>query len=307
MAPRRAEIAVGLLQLEGIEVPVLALGLHHIEMGEKEKRPAHAGAAQSRHQIPLARPRGQNLDVRGRKAAVAQSRRHGLGRAQRVAGGLGGVDLDQLTVDVEKRPLVRRQRLRGGRARQPADERADDDRCKHAQSQMKWHRSTLLARADHVDPACGSLRRKAAILASSCSPAKSSSRRQLRLVARGIHHAEKAERLAAGGAKLVPGHRRHGDEIAGLDRLHFAADQAMAAPAQDQHGVHVLVPFKGRKAVGRHLEIAQLRVHLRIGEQHLPGDRLEQGAVVFLVRKLLDAFPAVILRLAVDRSVVASP
>ena len=173
--PASAEIAIGLLQLEGIEVPVLTLCLHDIEMGEKQKRPAHAGAAQSRHQVPLARTGGQNLDVRGWKAAVAQSRRHGLGRAQRVAGGLGGVDLDQLTVDVEKRLLVCRQRLRGGRARQPPDERADDDRCKHAQSQMKWHRSTLLARADHVDPACGSLRRKAAILASSCSPAKSSS------------------------------------------------------------------------------------------------------------------------------------
>jgi hypothetical protein len=43
-------------------------------MGEKQKRPAHAGAAQSRHQVPLARTGGQNLDVRGWKAAVAQSR-----------------------------------------------------------------------------------------------------------------------------------------------------------------------------------------------------------------------------------------
>src|SRR3954453_5536324 len=107
-----------------------------------------------------------------------------------------------------------------------------------------------------------------------------------------------------GGGGLVPDHRGPGDEIAGLDRLHFAADEAVAASAQDQHGVHVLVPLECRKAAGRHLEIAQLRVHLRIGEQHLPGDGLEQGAVVFLVRKLVHPVPAVILRLAVDRSVV---
>src|SRR5512144_1782262 len=130
-------------------------------------------------------------------------------------------------------------------------------------------------------------------------------RGQLRLVARGIHHAEEAQRLAPGGAKLVPGHRRHGDEIAGLDRLYFTADEAVAAPAQDQHGVHVLVAFKGREAARRHLEVAQLPVHLWIGEQHLPGDGLEQGAVVFLVRKLVHAFPAVFLRLAMDRSLVA--
>src|SRR5262249_53841019 len=64
-------------------------------------------------------------------------------------------------------------------------------------------------------------------------------RGQLRLVARGVDHAEEAERLALGGAELMPGHRRHGHEIAGLDRSDLAADETMAAPAQDQHRVHV--------------------------------------------------------------------
>ena len=105
------------------------------------------------------------------------------------------------------------------------------------------------------------------------------------------------------GAELVPRHGRHGDEIARLDRPHLAADQAVAAPAQDQHRVHVLVPLQRGEAARRHLEIAQLPVHLRIGEQHLPRDRLEQRAVVFLVGKLLDALPAIVLRLAMDRSV----
>ena len=69
------EIAVGLLQLEGIEVPVLALGLDDIEMGEQQKRPAGAGAAQPRHQVAFARPRRQHLDVRGGNAAGARARR----------------------------------------------------------------------------------------------------------------------------------------------------------------------------------------------------------------------------------------
>src|SRR5262245_37458375 len=50
-------------------------------------------------------------------------------------------------------------------------------------------------------------------------------RGQLRLVARGIDHAEKAERLALRGAELVPSHRRHGDEIAGFDRPHLFAHE----------------------------------------------------------------------------------
>src|ERR671934_3102208 len=93
-------------------------------------------------------------------------------------------------------------------------------------------------------------------------------RGQFRLVARGIDHAEKAERLAAGGAELMPGHRRYGHEVAGLDRSDLLADQAVPAPAQDHDGMHVLVPLQGGEAAGRHLEIAQFAVQLRIGEQH---------------------------------------
>jgi len=68
-----------------------------------------------------------------------------------------------------------------------------------------------------------------------------------------------------------------------------AADQAMAAPTQDQHGVHVLVTFERREPTGARPRIAQLPLHVRIGEQHLPRDRLEQRAVVLLVGEKLDA------------------
>ena len=66
--------------------------------------------------------------------------------------------------------------------------------------------------------------------------------------------------------------------------------------------MHMLVPFQRGEAAGRDFEITQLAMHRRIGEQDLPRDRLEQRAVVFLVGKLLDAFPAeIVLRLAMRR------
>ena len=126
--------------------------------------------------------------------------------------------------------------------------------------------------------------------------------RQLRLVALRVDHAEEAERLAPGGAELVPGHGRHGDEVARRQRLDVAPDEAMAAPAQDQHRMHVLMPLERREAAGRDLEIAQLGGERGIGEQHLPGDRTEQRAVVLLVGQLRDLVPAVVVvRAAVSR------
>src|SRR5262249_62090383 len=58
-------------------------------------------------------------------------------------------------------------------------------------------------------------------------------RGQLRLVARGVHHTEEAERLAPGGAELMPGHRRHRPEITGLGPPDPVCDEAMGPPAQD--------------------------------------------------------------------------
>ena len=50
-----AELAVGFLQLERVETPVLALGLDHVDMRHQEDRLAGAGAAQARDKISLAR------------------------------------------------------------------------------------------------------------------------------------------------------------------------------------------------------------------------------------------------------------
>src|SRR5947209_6027044 len=73
-------------------------------------------------------------------------------------------------------------------------------------------------------------------------------RGELRLVTHRVHHAQKTQRLIRGGAKLMPCQRRHGDEVTHLDRAYVLADQAMAAPPQYQHGMHVLVPLERGKA-----------------------------------------------------------
>src|SRR4029453_13053895 len=57
------EIAVLFDQLERIERPVLGLRLYHVEMSEKQDRPARASAAQTGHQIALARRRLEDLHV----------------------------------------------------------------------------------------------------------------------------------------------------------------------------------------------------------------------------------------------------
>src|SRR5438876_5204923 len=75
-------------------------------------------------------------------------------------------------------------------------------------------------------------------------------RRQLRLVAPGVHHAEKAERFSLGGAELMPGQRRDRDEIVGGELAHLATDEAVTAAAQDQHALGMLVPLGRREAAG---------------------------------------------------------
>ena len=97
----------------------------------------------------------------------------------------------------------------------------------------------------------------------------------------------------------MPCHRGHGNEIVLVDALDLLAHQAMTAAAQDQHGMHVLMAFEGRKTAESELEIAQLPVHVRMGKKYLPGNRLEQSAGIILVRTLLHALPAIALCLAV--------
>jgi hypothetical protein len=106
------EEAVLLEEGEGIAGPVLAPSLHHVEMGEEEQRTPLPRAAQAGHEVSLAGLRRQHLYVGGGESGRAQPGGHGLRRARVVAGGVDGVDLDELLVDGEQRLVGRTGRRR---------------------------------------------------------------------------------------------------------------------------------------------------------------------------------------------------
>src|SRR5579871_2577385 len=116
-------------------------------------------------------------------------------------------------------------------------------------------------------------------------------RRKLRPVAPGVHHAEEAERLFRAGAELVPGQCRHADEVVRTDVENLRPHQAAAVAVKHQDGVGVDMALERGEAVRLHLEVAQLRLQRRIGEQHLPAHAAEDGAALLLVARHVDVLP----------------
>jgi hypothetical protein len=105
--PAAVEIAVLLEKRERIERPVLALGLHDVEMRQEEERLASAGASEPRDEVALARIGTEHLHVSRRESRGLQPRRHRVGSRRRVANRIGRVDLDQLFEDVARPRVVR--------------------------------------------------------------------------------------------------------------------------------------------------------------------------------------------------------
>jgi len=75
-------------------------------------------AAEAGHEVPLARRVGgdENLDVFIRKSGGFESRGHRFGGRRTASGRLGGVDADELLVDVVREPPRLVTRGRHGRA-----------------------------------------------------------------------------------------------------------------------------------------------------------------------------------------------
>src|SRR6185436_11614476 len=101
-------------------------------------------------------------------------------------------------------------------------------------------------------------------------------RGKLRPVPLPVHHAEKAERLLAGSAELMPAHRGHSHQIELCDRANLAADQTPPVAAQDHHRMDVFMTLQRRISAGRNLEIAQFACQIVGAEQRLPRDILER-------------------------------
>jgi hypothetical protein len=82
----------------------------------------------------------------------------------------------------------------------------------------------------------------------------------------------------------VPGPGWNGDKVERLHVPDLVGKQALTPPAQDHHGVDVLVPFQRGIAARCHLEVTELTAKRGMGEQLLAGDGLVGRRVVLLVR-----------------------
>src|SRR5215207_1380710 len=88
-----------------------------------------------------------------------------------------------------------------------------------------------------------------------------------------VDHAEESERCVIGRSELVPGERRHPQEVIGGGVDDPLADQDPAMPAYDHDRMRVMVALERRPPTGRDLEIAKLASEaLGPFEQDLPGD-----------------------------------
>jgi hypothetical protein len=99
----RVEPTVLLDELEGIALPILALRFHHIDVGEEQDRlelPVAAVQDGDQRAVIRAIRRREDLHVACRDSRSVESGAHGFGRARAAADGAGGVDLDQLLVEV---------------------------------------------------------------------------------------------------------------------------------------------------------------------------------------------------------------
>src|SRR3984893_8357690 len=133
------------------------------------------------------------------------------------------------------------------------------------------------------------------------------SRGEVRLVAHCIDHAQNPERLVRARAELMPCQWRDGNEVAQLDCPYFLAYEAVPVTAQDKHGMHVFVPLQRGVTTRLDFEITKLSVQLRIREQHLAGDRLEERAIILLVGKRIHAFPPVRICFAMQQHYWSQP
>src|ERR1039457_4721643 len=99
------EVAVLLEEDEGVEGPVGTEGFDDVEVSEEEDGARGAGTVQADHEVALAGDGGEDVDIAFRKSGGAEASGHGFGGARVVAGGIGGIDLNELLEDLAGEPL----------------------------------------------------------------------------------------------------------------------------------------------------------------------------------------------------------
>ena len=77
-------------------------------MSEEEDGAGDAGGAEADYEVALARDRGEYVDLALGEAGGAEAVGHGFGGASVVAGGIGGIDFDELLKDLAREGVVGR-------------------------------------------------------------------------------------------------------------------------------------------------------------------------------------------------------
>ena len=102
------EVAALLAEDEGVEGPIGAAGFDDVEVSEEEDGTRGAGAAEADHEVAFAGDGGEYVDSACGESGGAEAGGHGFGGASVVAGGIGGIDLDELLEDLAGELLVGR-------------------------------------------------------------------------------------------------------------------------------------------------------------------------------------------------------
>src|SRR5437762_2456785 len=115
------EVTVFFGELERIQRPILTQRLNNVEMREEQHRLSAAGPAIPRNKISFSRIRPENLNVGFGKTGSLQPRGHHFSGCRRVADRIGGVDFDEVLIDIARK-LVVRVHLRERENHQPNNE-----------------------------------------------------------------------------------------------------------------------------------------------------------------------------------------
>lgn len=102
------KITIQFGEFKGIESPVLASCLNYVQVREQQNGLAHAGPAQARDQVSLARIRAQHLHVCGGEPDRLEPRRHCLGGRRGAADGIRRVDFNQFFENIASQLLLGR-------------------------------------------------------------------------------------------------------------------------------------------------------------------------------------------------------
>ena len=135
------EVAVFFDEFERIDGPIFAARFHDVEVADHQNRFASAGAVEARDEVSFSRIRTTDVEVGLGIAGIAKTLGHRFGGNGGAADRIGGVDFDELLVDVAGE-LVRGSELSGRvgrlRAQRCRNRKAHQNRKREQIAESHW-------------------------------------------------------------------------------------------------------------------------------------------------------------------------